>query len=94
MYRHEWKAYYTTPERKLTGEYIVLFSFLSGSPALEHLVQDEMRSVHRPRTVCSCQKRHMEWGDYMSVGGKMGLEAQFYRWIALRGHTSIATYIA
>ncbi|KAJ7300982.1 hypothetical protein DFH08DRAFT_827953 [Mycena albidolilacea] len=77
MYRHEWKAYYTTPERKLT----------------EHLEQDETRSSCRPRTVCSCQKRHMEWVDYMAVGGEMGLEAQFYRWVALRGHTSIATYI-
>jgi hypothetical protein len=30
MYRHEWKAYYTTPERKLTGAYIVFFRILSG----------------------------------------------------------------
>jgi hypothetical protein len=30
MYRHEWKAYYTTPERKLMGEYIVHLSFLFG----------------------------------------------------------------
>jgi hypothetical protein len=36
----------------------------------------------------------MEWVDYMLVGGEMGLEAQFYRWIALWGHMSIATYIA
>ncbi|KAJ7881529.1 hypothetical protein B0H14DRAFT_2565761 [Mycena olivaceomarginata] len=66
MYRHKWKAYCTTPERKL----------------MEHLVQDKMRSARRPRTVCFCQKRHMEWVNYMSVGGEMGLEAQFYRWIA------------
>jgi hypothetical protein len=72
----------------------VLFSYYPAHPPVEHLVQDETRSVHRPRTVCSCQKQHMEWVDYMSVGGKMGLEAQFYHWIALRGHTSIATYIA
>ncbi|KAJ7304799.1 hypothetical protein DFH08DRAFT_976576 [Mycena albidolilacea] len=75
-YRHEWKAMYTTPERKLT----------------EHLVQDETRSARRARTVCSCRKRHTEWVDYLVMGGERGLEREFFRWIALRGYTSTATY--
>jgi hypothetical protein len=33
MYRHEWKAYYTTLERKLMGAYIVHFRGLYSSPA-------------------------------------------------------------
>ncbi|KAJ7804033.1 hypothetical protein B0H14DRAFT_2612850 [Mycena olivaceomarginata] len=76
MYRHEWKAFYTTPERKLT----------------EHLVQDDTRFARRPRTVCSCHKRHTEWVDYLSAGGEQGLESLFFRWISLRGHTSTAVY--
>jgi hypothetical protein len=28
MYRHDWKAIYTTPERKLTGEYSLASLFL------------------------------------------------------------------
>ncbi|KAJ7745620.1 hypothetical protein B0H14DRAFT_2637096 [Mycena olivaceomarginata] len=75
-YRHEWKAMYTTPERKLT----------------EHLVQDDTCSARRPRTVCSCHKWHIEWVDYLSVGGERGLEMDFFRWIALRGYTSTVTY--
>ncbi|KAJ7762263.1 hypothetical protein B0H14DRAFT_2633947 [Mycena olivaceomarginata] len=76
-YRHRWRATYTTPERKLT----------------EHLTQDETCFTRRPRTVCSCKKCHTEWVDYLSVGGEQGMENEFYRWIGLRGHTSIATYI-
>ncbi|KAJ7729890.1 hypothetical protein B0H14DRAFT_2640348 [Mycena olivaceomarginata] len=47
MYRHKWKAVYTTSERKFT----------------EHLMQDETRFARRPRTVCSCHKRHTERVD-------------------------------
>ncbi|KAJ7840195.1 hypothetical protein B0H14DRAFT_3140548 [Mycena olivaceomarginata] len=78
MYRHEWKAVYTTSERKLT----------------EHLVQDETRFARRPRTVCSCHKRHTEWVDYLSVGGEQGIQNEFLRWIALRGLTTIIKYIS
>lgn len=68
---------------------ICVFSFLFD---LEHLVQNDRRSAHRARTVCSCHKRHTEWVDYLSVGGEQGLETDFFRWIALRGYTSTATY--
>jgi hypothetical protein len=65
----------------------------SSNPTAEHLVQDETRFARRPRTVCSCKKRHMEWVDYLSVGGEQGMEDEFFRWIALRGYTSIVKYI-
>ncbi|KAJ7834533.1 hypothetical protein B0H14DRAFT_2590812 [Mycena olivaceomarginata] len=61
MYRHESKAFYTTPERKLT----------------EHLMQDNTHFARRLRTVCSCRKRHTEWVDYLSAGGEQGLENLF-----------------
>ncbi|KAJ7301297.1 hypothetical protein DFH08DRAFT_978928 [Mycena albidolilacea] len=77
MYRHEWKVVYTTSERKLT----------------EHLVQDETRFARRPRTICSCHKRHTEWVDYLSVGGEQGMHNEFLRWTALRGLTTIINYI-
>ncbi|KAJ7861727.1 hypothetical protein B0H14DRAFT_2575853 [Mycena olivaceomarginata] len=67
LYRHEWKALYTTPEHKLT----------------EHLVQDDMCFARRPCTVCSCHKRHTEWVDYLSAGGEQGVENDFFHWIAL-----------
>ncbi|KAJ7121076.1 hypothetical protein C8R44DRAFT_877387 [Mycena epipterygia] len=77
MYRHEWKAVYTTPECKLT----------------EHLVHDNTRFACRARTVCSCHKRHTEWVDYLLAGGEQGMENELLHWIALRGHTSTVTHL-
>jgi hypothetical protein len=93
MYRHEWKAVYTTSERKLTGEYILLHHFYPSNPFTEHLVQDETRFAGRPCIVCSCCKRHTEWVDHLSVGGEQGMEKEFLRWLGLRGLTSIVKYI-
>ncbi|KAJ7702860.1 hypothetical protein B0H14DRAFT_3527146 [Mycena olivaceomarginata] len=58
IYRHEWKAYCTTPERKLT----------------EHLVRDETCSARRPRTEAKWGWRHLSIQELREVSqGGAGL---------------------
>jgi hypothetical protein len=90
-YKHEWKALYTIPERKLMGKFLYTVDFAPYITSIQSIWCKMTHALRADRPLYVLP--HTEWVDYLSAGGEQGLETRFVQWIALRGHTSTAVYL-